>query len=267
LGKSIDILKAIAKEVYSAVHPLLGTSESREVVGSGFGGDRTRLIDAVAEETIIQYLKRNRLSCTFIGEERGVQKVGGETSFYLIVDGVDGTTNAIRGITFASTSLAVSPTDQLKDLEASVVMNLCDGGIYEAEKGGGAYYKGKRVKPSEIAFLKDAVLSIDLSRTPEVVERVAPVMKVIKSLRSLGSAALEICYVASGLLEAYVDVRGKLRTLDIAAAMFILKKAGGVFLQPDGTDLRNVPLTELNRFSIIAAANKAIYEEIVSLIR
>ncbi|MEM3040728.1 MAG: inositol monophosphatase family protein [Nitrososphaerota archaeon] len=266
MERSLNILKAIAQEVYSVVHPFLGTPESREVVGSGFGGDRTRFIDTVAEETIIQYLKRNHLSCMFVGEERGVQKVGEEPSFYLIVDGVDGTTNAIRGINFASTSLAVSPTDQLKDLEASVVMNLFNGGLYETVKGGGAYYKGKKIKPSEIRSLRDAVLSIDLSSAPELVEKVAPIMKAIKSLRSLGSAALEICYVASGLLDGYVDVRRKLRTLDIAAAMLILKEAGGVFLQPDGTELRNVLLTELNRFSVIAAANRAVYDEIVSLI-
>jgi len=265
-GKSLDILREIAREIYSAVHPLLGTSESGMVVGSGFGGDKTRLIDAIAEEAIIQHLKRNHLSCMFIGEECGVQKIGEKPRFYLIADSVDGTTNAVRGINFASTSLAISSADRLDDLEAAVVMNLDNGGIYMAERGKGAQCNGKRIKPSEMTVLKDAVLSIDISRTPDIVERVVPIMKIVKSVRSLGSASLEICYVASGLLEAYVDIRRKLRTVDIAAGMLILKEAGGVFLQLDGKEFYGVPLTELNRFSVIAAANHEVYNEIVSLI-
>ncbi|MEM2111367.1 MAG: inositol monophosphatase family protein [Candidatus Bathyarchaeia archaeon] len=264
--KSLHILREMAKEVYLTVHPLLGTLKSGEIVGSGFGGDKTKLIDAVAEEAIINYLTKNDLSCIFIGEERGVEKIGDAPRFYLITDGVDGTTNAVRGINFASTAMAISPTDRLGDLEAAVVMDLSNGGVYAAEKGKGAFYNGEKIKPSKTVDLEDAILSIDISRAPEAVEKMIHLMKVLKSLRSLGSASLEICLVASGLLDAYVDVRGKLRTLDIAAAMLILKEAGGLFLQPNGEEPRDVTLTKLNRFSIIAAANKKIFNEITALI-
>jgi myo-inositol-1(or 4)-monophosphatase len=264
--KSLDVPREIAREVYTVVHPLLGTSKSGKIVGSGFGGDETKLIDDVAEEAIIQYLKRNSLSCTFIGEERGVRKIGEKPIFYLIADAVDGTTNAVRGIDFVSASLAISPTDRLGDLEAAVVMNLSNGGIYEAERGKGARYNGKTIKPSDIVVLKDSVLSVDISRTPETIEKVVPLMKTVKSVRSLGSAALEICHVASGFLEAYVDVRAKLRTLDIAAGMLILREAGGIFLQPDGKGFQGVSLTEMNHFSVIAAGNQKIHDEIISLI-
>ncbi len=262
----LTVLREIAKEIYSAVHPLIGTPESGRIVGLGFGGDRTKFIDAVAEDKIVQYLENNGFSCTFIGEEAGVRKIGGDPDFFLIADSVDGTTNAVKGIGFASTSLAISSTDGLADLEAAVVMNLYGEGVYSAEKGKGARYNGKRIRPSEKRRLKDSVMSIDVSRAPETVERVVPLMKTVKSVRSLGSAALEICHVASGRFEAYVDVRGKLRTVDIAAGMLILKEAGGVFLQPDGTELQNVPLTEMNRFSVIAAANDELYCKIIPLI-
>ena len=264
---SLNALKDIAKEVYSAAHPLIGTPEAKKVVGLGFGGDDTKLIDAVAEETVVKYLKRNHLSCTFIGEESGVQKIGQASGFFLIADSVDGTTNAVKGINFASTSLAISSTDHLADLEAAVVMNLGDSGIYEAERGKGARYNGKKIRPSGTKTLENAILSIDVSRTPEIVERVVPIMKAAKSVRSLGSAALEICYVASGLFEAYVDIRRKLRTVDIAAGVLILKEAGGVLLQPDGKEICDVPLTEMNRFSVVAAANNELCDEIFSLIK
>ncbi len=145
-------------------------------------------------------------------------------------------------------------------------MNLSNGGVYEAERGKGAQYNGETIKPSGTVVLKESVLSVDISRTPEIIEKVVPLMKTAKSVRSLGSAALEICYVASGLLEAYVDVRAKLRTLDIAGGMMILREAGGFFVQPDGKGFEGISLTEMNRFSVIAAGNQKIHDEIISLI-
>jgi len=266
-GQRLIALKQMAKQVYSVVHPLLGSSESGKILGSGFGGDKTRLIDAIAEETIVQHLRHNCVSCTFVGEERGVEEIGDQPDFYLITDAVDGTTNAVRGIGFVSASFAVSPTDRLDDLEAAVVIDLSNGAIFEAEKGKGARYRGKKIKPSDTAVLEEAVVSVDVSRASETVDRLVPLMKTVKSVRSLGSAALEICQVASGFLDAYVDIRSKLRTLDIAAGMLILKEAGGLFIQPDGGGFEDVSLTELKRFSVIAAANEEVCKGIVSLLR
>jgi fructose-1,6-bisphosphatase/inositol monophosphatase family enzyme len=109
-------------------------------------------------------------------------------------------------------------------------------------------------------------VSVDVSRSVESVRKTAPIMGRVKGLRALGSASLEICHVACGLLDAYVDLRGILRTVDFAAGMLIVKEAGGVFLQPKGESLPNVPLTEVKRFSVVASANMSIFNEIASLI-
>ncbi len=261
-----DILKEIANNVLLEVQPLLGTEESRENVGLGASGDVTKRIDAVSENVIIEYLMRKGISCIFVGEESGTMRIGDNPEVYFIVDSVDGTTNAVRGISFTSTSIAVSYGDDLRDVEAALVMRLDNGGIYEAEKGRGARYNGERIEPSGINRLEEAVISIDISRSPENVERLLPLMKRAKHIRSLGSAALEICLVASGQLDAYVDVRGKLRTTDIAAATLILKEAGGVILKPNGEDLGGAPLTVISRFSLISAANIDLYKEITDLL-
>jgi len=262
----MNCLKEIAREVYSAVKSLLGTSESKKILGKGFCGDQTLLIDEVAENTIINYLKRQKISCTFIGEEHGVQKFGKKPAFYLISDAVDGTTNATRGISFVSTSLAVSLTDDLGRIESALVMNLCTGEMYEAERGKGSKYKGEKIKTSETAFLKDAVFGIDISHAPNSVEPTVPFLKIVKSVRSFGSASLEICHVASGRFDAYVDLRGMLRPLDIAAALLIVKEAGGIVLQPDGEGFDGYPLSEMNRFSVVASANENLHREIMSVI-
>jgi myo-inositol-1(or 4)-monophosphatase len=264
IEKNMCILKSIAREVYSAANPLLGTAESGRTVGLGFGEDETSFIDDIAEKAILNYLIQNKISCIFVGEESGVQKLGEKPSFYLVTDAVDGTTNATRGLRFASTSLAISLTNDLDSIEAAVVMDLFGGGIYEALQGKGAYYNGAKIKTSNTTVLDKAVLSVDVSRAPDSVKKIIPLVKVAKSIRSLGSAALEICQVASGHLDAYVDVRGRLRMFDIAAAMLIVKEAGGVFLQPNSSSFRNYPLVELSRFSVIASANKKIHNRIIS---
>lgn len=262
----LSMLIDFSKEIFSAVHPLLGTAKSREVLGLGFGGDKTRFIDAASETAALQYLKKKGFSCIFIGEECGVKEIGLSPKFYLIFDGVDGTTNATRGIGFASASIAMSPTSLLRDIEAAVVIDLYNGGIYSAEKGGGARFNGQPITTSSIKTLEEAVLSIDVSRSPGSIEKVAPLVSRVRGIRALGSASLEICHVASGLLDAYVDIRGKLRIVDFAAGMLIVREAGGVFLQPNGEDMPDAQLTEFRGFSVVASANRDLFDKIYLLI-
>ena len=93
----IRILEEISNEVYTSVKPLMGTEKSRETVGIGASGDLTREIDIIAEEVIIDYLERNHISCILVSEECGVRRIGKSPKTYVIVDSVDGTTNAMRG--------------------------------------------------------------------------------------------------------------------------------------------------------------------------
>ncbi|MEM2092401.1 MAG: inositol monophosphatase family protein, partial [Candidatus Bathyarchaeia archaeon] len=170
----IKLLSDLAREIYSSVHPILGTSKAGENVGLGFGGDKTKFIDAVSEDAALKYLERSGVSCVFVGEECGVKEIGSSPEFYLIVDGVDGTSNAVRGIRFASASIAMSSTKWLGDIEAAVVIDLFDGGLYSAIKGKGAKYNGRPIKPSDIRSLKDAIVSIDVSRSRKSIKRTEP---------------------------------------------------------------------------------------------
>ncbi|MCD6325856.1 fructose 1,6-bisphosphatase [Candidatus Bathyarchaeota archaeon] len=263
---NLDVLMEISKNIYRTVHPFLGSREGGKAIGIGFGGDLTRFIDQIAEKAVVEYLKEKGLSCILIGEEGGVQKIGENPEGYLIVDAVDGTTNAVRGINFSSASLAAASKDSLEDVEAAAVINLFDGELYVAEKDKGARLDGKKITTSKASELKNSIVSIDVSSTPERLNRVIPVMKTARRVRSLGAASLEICHVASGALDAYVDLRGKIRTLDFAAAMLILRESGGVFSLLDTDEQMEIPLTELRRFSIVATASERLYSQIVSLI-
>jgi len=264
----LEALTEMARSIYRVVHPLLGSSNGGIIVGRGFGGDNTRLIDRVAEETVIKYIRDKNIPCIFIGEENGILKFDDKADTYLVVDAIDGTTNAIRGLKFSSASLAAASSDSLKDIELAVVINLSDGNLYVAEKGKGAWLDGKRIKTSNVSDLSESIVNIDVSSTPERLEWIIPIMKAAKRIRSLGSTSLEICHVASGVMDAHIDLRGKIRTLDFAAAMLILKESGGTFglLNGDEHDME-IPLTRLKRFSIIAAATEELYSQIISRIK
>jgi myo-inositol-1(or 4)-monophosphatase len=94
----------------------------------------------------------------------------------------------------------------------------------------------------------------------------ASLFEKTKHLRHFGANALELCYVADGSTDAFIDIRGKLRVTDIAAAQLILREAGGIIKSPEDKNL-DAPLDAAQRISFVAAANKALYDTIQKLLK
>jgi len=262
----LDLLVDIAKEVQRRIKPILGSTLASDIVGKGVGGDLTRGIDKLAEDVIINSLKDRDILCTVVSEECGVMKFGSKPDVYVIVDSIDGTINALRGIPFFCTSIALSKGNRVKDINAGVVLNLYDGSIFYAERGRGAYMDDKRIKTSHRASLEDAVIGIDFSKAEESnVIRLVPLFKKIRHMRHFGANALEVCYVASGFTDAFVDIRGMLRVTDIAASYIILKEAGGKIVTPEGNELDSI-LEPTQRVSFVAASSSIICKKILKTI-
>ncbi len=265
----LKVLIECVQNMKSAVTPLLGTSEAREGFGRGAGGDTKKRIDLASEDALIQTLQKHNVSCTLISEEAGVKQIGDHTSgFYVVADPVDGTANATRGLPFADISLAVSTKPMLSGVEVAVVSDVLREVVYTAKKSEGAHKNGAKLKPSETARLEEAFVGVDFStfKSKQAVDQLTQVLERTRHLRHLGANALEICYVADGTTDAFIDIRGKLRITDIAAAYLILLEAGGVFTTPEGTTL-NAPLDPKQRVSLVAAANKSMHDIIINMIR
>jgi len=265
----LTLLKACSENMKKQVRPLFGSVEAKIGFGVGAGGDIKKQIDVVAENALLQTLQEHGVLCIVISEESGVKKIGSQPpQFYVTTDPVDGTTNAVRGLPFMDTSIAVSKKPMLDDVETALVTDVLWGITYTAEKGKGAYRNGKRIKPSETATLEEAVVGVDFSnfKARQVVDKLIKILERTRHLRHLGANALEICYVADGTTDAFIDIRGKLRVTDIAAAQLILREAGGIITTPTGDKL-NVPLTATQRVSFLAAGNKSIYEAIQKLMK
>lgn len=267
MNKWLKFLINTSKEVYNTIKPIIGSTLASEVIGKGAGGDWTMKIDKLAEDVIINSIKEQNLSCIVVSEESGIIKIGSEPYSYIVIDSIDGTTNAIRRIPFFCTSIAISKSNIIKDVHAGVVLNLWDGTIFYAEKGNGAHMNDKKIKTSDKTSLEDAVIGIDFSKAEEsIINILKPLFKKIRHIRHFGANALEICYVASGLTDAFIDVRRMLRVTDIAASYIILKEAGGLILTLDGKELDSI-LDPTQRVSFIAASNMTIYNKILETIK
>jgi len=226
-------------------------------------------IDLAAEEALTESLRDQGVSYTLISEETGITKFGSHPSdYYLTFDPVDGTTNAIRGLPFIATSIAMSRGPSLQEVEVALVTDLFHGVAYTAQRGKGALLNKKKIKPSQTSSMEEAVMGVDFNtfEIKELVASLSSVLSKVRHTRHLGANALEVCYVADGTIDAFIDIRGKLRVTDIAAAYLILREAGGIIVTPEGEEM-NVPLAPTQRVSFIAAANSYMYKSITELLR
>jgi myo-inositol-1(or 4)-monophosphatase len=137
-----------------------------------------------------------------------------------------------------------------------------------AQKGKGAYRNYQKISPSENTSLEEAVIGIDLNtyRVKEIAPKLSSIIQQTKHIRHLGANALELCYVADGTTDAFLDIRGKLRATDMAAAWLIIQEAGAKITTPEGKPL-NIRLHPKQKVTFIAAANKKIHRIILNFLR
>ena len=254
----------------TSIKPCLATiREPQPNLGTGAGGDAMKPVDLAAETAIVETLKQHDVSFTLISEESGVKKFGATPDeCYVTVDPIDGTTNLMHGLPFYACSIAVSRQPMLADVYAGLVADLVHDVTYTAFEGKGAYRDGKKIETSKTASLDEAVVGLDLNtyKVKEIVPKLTALIEKTKHIRHFGANALELCYVANGLTDAFVDLRGKLRTTDVAAGFLIVKEAGGTVTSPDNQAL-NVELDPKQTLSFIASGNMQIHKKIVSLVK
>jgi myo-inositol-1(or 4)-monophosphatase len=257
----VEILKEACQQVYEKTKGLAGTAVGSREMGRGAGGDISRTIDLTAEKTVIDVIKNRGIEATIIGEECG--RIEGKQG-YIIIDAIDGTTNAICGIPFFCCSVAYATDFNLSSVVDAAIIDLARGDLYYASKNKGAFLNGKRIFVKREPTL-DSTIGINVSGVkPAVVQRLAPIIAEATHVRQFGANALEMCFVARGFLDAYIDLRGKIRPTDVAAGYLIAKEAGGKIYSDDGSTLES-NLDVKTRFSYAVVANEKIREQLVTL--
>ncbi len=182
-------------------------------------------------------------------EESGTRDT--DRDLVVVIDPVDGSTNASKGIPWFATSLCAVDADGPR---AALVVNQSSGVRFEAVRGGGARKDGVPIRPSRCERLGEAIVAF--SGYP-------PRHFGWMQYRCLGAAALDLCAVAEGVLDGYAVVGGsRLGSWDYLGGMLVCTESGAVLGDAEGQDL--VTLAHVDRRAPFAAATPALLAEFLS---
>ncbi|MFQ5497082.1 MAG: inositol monophosphatase family protein [Nitrosopumilus sp.] len=261
----IEVLREASNKIYENVKDIAGTELAAGDFGRGAGGDISRNIDIVAEKTVLDFLKEINFECVVLGEECGRVELSNNPKGYIIMDAIDGSANAVRGVPFFCSSLAFATEDKLSSITDGVITNLANGEMYWATKDRGSFFNDVQIKVHN----KDPIYKIvginTSGATTNLMKRLHPIFENHNHTRHFGANALEMALFARGLMDIFIDLRDKIRIQDIAAGYIIVKEAGGILLNADLKPL-DAELSYETRISFIAAANQKILDEIISQI-
>jgi myo-inositol-1(or 4)-monophosphatase len=259
-----------------AVHAYATTAERGVETGRGQGGNTAYVIDRAAEDAVFGEIEALGVPVVAISEERGEVAIGEgttgseEDTVRIVIDPVDGSLNAKRGLPFACVSIAVAAGQRMADVEVGWVAELDPrlskddeprrGRDWWAVKGEGAFRDGEPLPPLRPGPLE--VLGLETARPALVAAAASAIASVeARRLRVLGSVATSLCLVAAGQLDAMLSLR-PIRSVDAAAAQLLVTETGGAVAFPDDDEL-----SLHMRSPVLAARDEAILERLISTFR
>jgi myo-inositol-1(or 4)-monophosphatase len=245
------LCRAARDDVARVLEQLPYRAEREPVVGDGEGGDETTAIDAAAEAVILDRFRGEDVR--IVSEEVGSL---GNGRWTVVVDPIDGSLNAKRGIPFFSISIAVADGETMGDVVFAYVFDFGAQEEWTATRGGGAFLNGKPITERPKDELE--ILSFEATTTAYVSENAARFDGVAHRLRIMGSLAITLCHLAAGRVDGVVSLKGA-RSVDIAAAQLLVLEQGLAIELPDvPTAFAAAPLDLEGRSRVAAAGNQEL---------
>jgi len=254
----LAVCRACVEDVRAALVELPTRAEREPVVGAGEGGDETTAIDKAAEDAIVARLREIE-DVTIVSEEVG--RLGSGATL-VVVDPIDGSLNAKRGIPFFSVSIAVADGETMGDVHFGYVYDFGTGEEWVGRRGGGATVNGEplTVRPKD----EIEILAFEATRTDLIAREAPKVAELAYRLRIMGSLALSLCQLASGRLDAVCSLKGA-RAVDIAAAQLLVREMGyAIELFDDERDFTAAELDLVGRSRVAAAGTPALCTQLAT---
>jgi myo-inositol-1(or 4)-monophosphatase len=266
------ILESMAGLVAAAVQGVAGTESGREQLEIGAGGDRTSVVDRVAENAVVEACERlHARGAAFLlrSEELGDRRFGADLPV-LLVDPVDGSRNAMTGLPYYCTSLALVDGRTLGAAAVGVVRNLAGQGLFSAVRGGGATRDGRPLRPLDVRLMADGRIPMLLIEGHRSVDGRAPLdliplIRASSRMRVLGASALSLCQVAAGAASALVAPDG-MRSFDCAAGLLVLAEVGATATLLSGESLSDVSIDFGVRSPLVASLSAEVHARVVELL-
>jgi len=256
----LETCRLCVADIRAVLDELPTRAEREPVLRLGEGGDDTTAIDQAAEDAVVARLTVLNEDFLLVSEELGVRLFGNGGPRTVVVDPIDGSVNAKRGIPFFSFSLAVAEGGSMGDVVFGYVYDFGSGEEWTAERGSGAYLDGARLgsqRPKETI----EILSFEGTTTPAIADRVAHAVGVAGRLRVMGSLALSLCHLAAGRVDGVVSLKPA-RSVDIAAAQLLVRECGLAIELFEDPPFVDATLDLGARSRIAAAASPELVQEL-----
>ena len=265
-----------SRRAASALRTMLAerTTIAERVVETGTrgeGGDRTLEIDALAEEAILAELAalyEAGARFTVVSEERGIVDFGSD-DVLVVVDPIDGSLNAKRGLPHHCVSIAVAEGPTMADVVFGFVQDFGPDEEWVATRGGGAALNGMRLDPSvgERRWAADGKLEVVGFESADprwVLQSAEGLVHVAHRLRAIGTIAAALCQVAGARFDGMLTLKG-CRAVDAAAAQLIVREAGGHVAFTRFAEPLAAPLDVLPHSPVVAARSEAGLRELATV--
>ena len=260
--------RAAAEKLRDILLDRPSTAERVEETGdTGHGGDRTLVIDWDAESAVFEQLTRlhdEGARFTAISEERGSVDYG-DPGVIVIIDPIDGSMNAKRGLPHHSISIAVADGTTMADVFFGYVYDYGPEEEWVARRGHGATLDGVPI-PTDVPHRLDGdgkleLLGIESADPRWICQAADDMAAAAHRIRALGTIAVTLCQVAGARLDAMCTLKG-CRGIDCAAGQLIVREAGGVVGFPSFDDPLGAPLDTEPHSALIAARTPQALEAV-----
>jgi myo-inositol-1(or 4)-monophosphatase len=253
----LALCRGAVEDVQEVLAGMPSRLEREPVLARGEGGDDTTAIDAAAERVILA--RFDGVDATILSEEIGEV---GDGKWRIVIDPIDGSLNAKRGIPFFSVSIAIAAGETMDDVQFAYVYDFGSGEEWTARRGEGAFLNGHRLgalRPKE----RIEILAFEATLTSEVADKAAAFTGVAHRIRIMGSLALSLCHLAAGRFDAVCSLK-PYRSVDVAAAQLLVSECGLSIANADGgLPFGAAPLDLVSRSRVAAAGTDELCQLVV----
>ena len=261
----LETCRLCVEDIEAVLERLPTRIEREPVLRLGVGGDETTEIDQAAEDAVVARLDALGEDFVLVSEELGERAFGEGGPRRVVVDPIDGSVNAKRGIPFFSFSLAVANGTTMGDVAWGFVHDFGTGEEWTAERGAGAFLNGVKlgaIGPKDVV----EILSFEGTTTPAIAERIEEVVGLAGRVRVMGSLALSLCHLAAGRVDGVVCLKPA-RSVDIAAAQLLVRECGLAIELFEDPPFEAAPLDLRARSRLAAARSPELVAQLAAALQ
>ena len=261
----LDTCRLCVADIQGVLERLPTRAEREPALRRGEGGDDTTVIDQAAEDAVVARLTALGEDFVLVSEELGERTFGAGGQRRVVVDPIDGSVNAKRGIPFFSFSLAVAEGPTMGDVTFGYVYDFGTDDEWTAERGAGAFLGGEpigAVRPKDTI----EILAFEGTTAPIIADSIGGVLELVGRIRVMGSLALSLCHLAAGRVDAVCSLKPA-RSVDIAAAQLLVRECGLAIELFEDPPFDRAPLDLEMRSRLVAAGTPELVAGLAAALR